>query len=118
MMLDYRTTMAIGEDRYRDVLDLLAAAGLDAAFIQTGGMCAALEVVLDNGHSLLITDEEDTLAWDRAEHEGWAVGLYPPHRDECDSGCLQFDCTSDGSPEALVPLIHAALRRHALGGPA
>ena len=63
---------------YQDVLDRLAAAGLPAAFTQTGGMCAALEVQLETGHTLLITDADDTLAWDRREHEGWRVGLFPP----------------------------------------
>lgn len=77
-MLDYPTTMKIGQSRYQDVLDLLQAQGLGATFTQTGGMCAALEVLLDSGHTLLVTDAEDTLAWDREEHRGWGVGLYPP----------------------------------------
>lgn len=41
--------MAWGKQQYRDVLDTLHRAGLSADFVQTGGMCAALEVMLDGG---------------------------------------------------------------------
>ncbi len=75
-MMGYDATMAIGQARYQDVLDLLQATGLGATFTQTGGMNAALEVLLDGGHSLLITDAQEPLAWDRIEHMGWGVGLY------------------------------------------
>lgn len=108
-MLDYGETMMGGQARYQDVLDDLAAAGLPASFTQTGGMCAALEVTLDSGHTLLITDQNDTLAWDREEHRGWAVGLYPPDRAGSDGECLVFDSAADGSPPALRPLIDTVL---------
>lgn len=108
-MLDYQTTMTIGQSRYRDVLDLLADAGLGATFTQTGGMNAALEVLLDSGHTLLITDAEDSLSWDRDEHHGWGVGLYPPDQANTDGECLAFDSTDDGSPQALPPLAHHVL---------
>lgn len=110
-MLDYQTTMRVGQSRYQDVLDLLEAQGLGATFTQTGGMCAALEVLLDSGHTLLITDEEDTLSWDREEHRGWGVGLYPPDQANTDGECLVFDSTDDGSPQALVPLVEQVLRQ-------
>lgn len=97
-MLDYDTTMAIGQSRYQDVLDLLVRAGLEASFIQAGGMNAALEVLLDGGHTLLITDAEDSLSWEREEHQGWGVGLYPPGWANTEGECLVFDATSDGSP--------------------
>ena len=58
-MLDYETTMRTGQDRYQDVLDRLRDAGMRDTFTQTGGMCAALEVVLDSGHALLVSDEDD-----------------------------------------------------------
>lgn len=108
-MLDYDTTMKIGQTRYQDVLNLLEEQGLGGTFTQTGGMCAALEVVLDGGHTLLITDAEDTLSWDRSEHRGWGVGLYPPDQANTDGECLEFDSTEDGSLTALVPLVHRVL---------
>ena len=108
-VLDYDTAMAVGASRYGDVLRLLAAAGLAAAFTQTGGMNAALEVLLDGGHTLLITDAQDSLSWDRAEHHSWGVGLYPPDQANADGDCLAFDSTDDGSAEALVPLARAVL---------
>jgi len=49
-MLDYENTMQVGQARYQDVLDALRAAGLPGVFIKTGGMCAALQVMLDSGH--------------------------------------------------------------------
>jgi hypothetical protein len=110
-VLDYKTTMSIGADRYRDVLDRLAVVGLGATFTQTGGMNAALEVVLDGGHSLLITDAEDSLAWDREEHYGWGVGLYPPDQANTDGECLLFDSDEDGSLGALIPLVHRVLEQ-------
>jgi len=62
VMLGYDRTMKVGAAHYQDVLDHLEAAGLRAIFTQTGGMNAALEVVLDGGHTVLITDAEDSLA--------------------------------------------------------
>lgn len=108
-MLSYDQTMAIGADRYRDVLDRLSAAGFGATFTQTGGMNAALEVLLDGGHTLLITDAEDSLSWDREEHRGWGVGLYPPDQANTDGECLAFDSTEDGSPEVLLSLLGQVL---------
>jgi hypothetical protein len=108
-MLDYQTTMKIGQDRYQDVLDRLRDGGMPGVFTQTGGMCAALEVVLDSGHTLLVTDEDDTLSWDRAEHRGWGVGLYPPDYAHNDGECLTYESTDDGSADALLPLIDQVL---------
>lgn len=115
-MLDYDATMAIGQARYQDVLDRLTTTGLPAAFTQTGGMCAALEVTLDSGHTLLVTDAEDSLTWEREEHQGWGVGLYPPDQVNSDGECLAFGSTGDGSPEALVPLVGAVLRAYTRRG--
>ena len=109
-MLSYDQTMAAGADQYRDVLGLLAGAGLGATFTQTGGMNAALEVLLDGGHTLLITDAEESLSWDRREHHGWGVGLYPPDQANVGGDCLAFDSTDDGSPSALVELAWQVLR--------
>lgn len=111
-MLSYDQTMAAGADRYRDVLALLAEAGLAATLTQTGGMNAALEVLLDGGHTLLATDAEDSLPWDREEHRGWGVGLYPPDQANTDGQCLAFGSTDDGSAEALVPLARSVLAEY------
>ena len=73
--------MAWGAEQYADVLAALEEEGLPAIFTQTGGMCAAIEVQLETGRTLLVTDAEDTLAWAWAEHEGWAVGLYAAGED-------------------------------------
>ncbi len=45
-----------------------ASYGYLRQFTQTGGMCAALEVTLDNGAHLFVTDADDSLAWDRTRH--------------------------------------------------
>lgn len=108
-MLSYESTMAVGQARYEDVLRVLQAAGLGATFTQTGGMNAALEVLLDGGYTLLITDAEDSLSWDRDEHRGWGVGLYPPDQANSDGECLLFESDDDGSPEALLPLVGLVL---------
>lgn len=103
-MLSFDATMEIGAARYEDVLAQLAVAGLRATFTQTGGMNAALEVLLDSGHTLLVTDAEDSLAWERDEHRGWGVGLYPPEQADDAGECLAFDSTADGTAAALPPL--------------
>lgn len=108
-MLDYDATMAVGAYRYQDAIRLLTESGLPTTFTQTGGMNAALQVQLDGGHTLLVTDAEDSLSWDREEHRGWGVGLYPPCQANTDGECLLFDSTEDGSAEALVPLAQALL---------
>ncbi len=114
-MLGYDTTMTIGAASYQDVLDHLAARGLRASFTQTGGMNAALEAVLDGGYTVLITDAEDSLAWDRDEHQGWGVGLYPPDQANTDGECLAFDSTADGSPQALFELVQQVLHTFTRG---
>ena len=90
-MLDYQTTMTIGAGRYQDVLDVLREAGLDATFTQTGGMNAALEVMLDGG---------------------WGVALYPPDQANTDGECLAFDSTDDGSARGLPELAWQVLRNY------
>lgn len=107
-MLDYQTTMSIGADRYSDVLGQLASSGLPASFTQTGGMCEAIEVRLDGGSTLLITDAEDSLSWDRDQHRGWGVGLYPP-ASAYDAGPSVFDSTDDGGVPAVLDLVRSVL---------
>lgn len=106
--LTYEETMAVGQDRYQDVIDHLTESGLPTSFTQTGGMCAALEVTLEAGYTLLITDAEDTLSWDRQDHKGWGVGLYRPD-SEYDDGPLAFESVEDGSLAVLLPAIYEVL---------
>lgn len=73
--MSYEETMSLGVKEYLDVLARLTNEGLPAELIQTGGMCAAIEVHLETGHMLLITDASDTLSWARAEHECWGSWL-------------------------------------------
>jgi hypothetical protein len=106
----HEQTMAWGAEQYRDVLDELAAGGLHGEFVQTGGMCAAIEVMLDGGHYLLFTDLEDSLSWDRQDHEGWFVGLYEPEDCRTADGPLRWLLDEDGSPETAVKLARRLLR--------
>jgi len=101
--------MEFGRARYQDVIDLLTEQlGLSATFTQTGGGNAALEVALADGRTVLVTDEEDALSWNREDHRGWGVGVYRED-SEYDDGPLAFESTSDGEPAALPPLVTAAL---------
>ena len=110
-MLSYEEAMEVGAHRYRDVLDALAGAGLAAQFTQTGGMCAAIEAVLESGRVLLVTDAEDTLSWDRGAHRGWGVGVYRPDGDGgyLDDGPLVYDSAQDGSITVLLTLVARVL---------
>jgi hypothetical protein len=108
-VLTYEETMAVGRSQYQDVLDALAADGLPAEFTQTGGMNAALQVSLDGGWSLLVTDAEDSLSWARAEQQGWGVGLYAPEH-AFDGECRAWATTPDSSLPALRAVIEEVLR--------
>ncbi len=66
--------------------------------------------MLDGGHTLLITDAEDILSWDREEQSGCGVGLYPPDQANTDGDCLAFGNTQDTTVPALLPLIEQVLR--------
>jgi hypothetical protein len=106
----YTAAMALGAAQYADVLTALTEAGFPTVFTQTRGMCAALEITLDNGGHLLVTDAEDTLAWNRADHAGWGVGLYPRDDDQAyDSGSLAYGSTPDSDTAALLALVHDVL---------
>jgi hypothetical protein len=100
--------MAVGEARYADVIAALNHAGLPTVFTQTGGMCAALEVTLEAGQHLLITDAEDSLSWEREEQRGWGVGRYVAD-SEYDDGPLAFGDSEDSSIESLFALIREVL---------
>jgi hypothetical protein len=102
--MTFDETMAWGARQYQDVLDALAAVGLDGEFTQTGGMCAALQVTLDGGYYLLFTDQDDTLAWSRAEHEGWCVGLFEPDERRKVDGPMRYLRDADGTCENAITL--------------
>ncbi len=104
----YDEAMAVGAGRYADVIDTLNSAGLPTVFTQTGGMCAALEVTLENGQHLLITDAEDALSWDRDEHRGWGVGRYVTD-SEYDDGPLAFADSADSDTDTLLKLVAEVL---------
>ena len=100
--------MAVGTARYADIIATLNSAGLPTVFTQTGGMCAALEVTLENGQHLLITDAGDSLSWERGEQRGWGVGRYVTD-SEYDDGPLAFAESADRSIEALFVLVREVL---------
>jgi hypothetical protein len=108
--LTYEQTMAWGAQQWSDVTDRIRSAGLGRAeFTQTGGMCAAIVAGLEDGYYLLVTDAEDTLSWDRASHQGWYVGLYPPE-NEVSSEPITYLEDPDGSTDKLLELIRTVLR--------
>lgn len=98
----YSQSMEYGERQYSDVLDLLAANGYRVAFTQTGGMSAAIELALDETKYALVTDADGPLAWERQDHQGWAVGVYE-YQDTSDA--VAFDSTTNGSLEALIGIL-------------
>lgn len=101
--------MAYGAAQYADVLDAFRAEGWDASFTTTGGNCAAIELTLDDGAYVLVTDADDTLSWERDEHDGWSVGLYVPDENgDCDEP-VSFETTDDGSPAKALELVRRAL---------
>ncbi|HXC77609.1 MAG TPA: hypothetical protein VNU19_11205 [Candidatus Acidoferrum sp.] len=108
-MMSYEQTMTSGAEQYRDVLAALSDGGLRGEFIQTGGMCAALQVMLDGGHYLLFTDLEDTLSWERAAHEGWFVGLYEPEERRSVDGPLRWLEDPDGSSAKAIELARRVI---------
>lgn len=107
-MLTYAETMALGQAQYQDVLDDLAAAGYPATFTQTGGMNAALEVMLEAGWALLITDAADALSWERADQRGWGVGLFAPEGRYLHAPGA-FAETAATSTDSLLALIRQVL---------
>ncbi|MGY2082798.1 hypothetical protein ACI790_03400 [Blastococcus sp. SYSU DS0539] len=106
--MSYEETMAAGRAEYADVIGRLTGIGLPTQFTQTGGMNAALEVWLDGGYSILVTESDDSLAWSRAEHRDWGVALYPPS-EQYDGECLMAAVSDDGSVDALLILVQELL---------
>ena len=107
--MSYDETMNWGARQYADVLAALRRNGLPAQFVQTGGMCAAIEVQLEAGFQLLVTDAEDTLSWARVDHQGWWVGLYPPDEAGAD-GPIRWDQVDEGDLGSLLALIDQVMK--------
>ncbi len=108
-MLSYEETMALGRSQYADIIDDLHQMGLPAEFMQTGGMNAALEVRLEGGYSILVTESDDSLAWSRDDHRDWGAALFPP-RQQYDGDCLVADTSNDGSTAALLALLDRLMK--------
>ena len=107
-MLSYEETMEVGRAESADVIQELTANGLPTEFTQTGGMNAALEVRLDGGYSILVTEADDSLSWSRAEHRDWGAALYPPS-EQYDGECLAGAPSGDGSVAGLRALVQELL---------
>lgn len=113
-MRDVTTILAQATNTYADVLLALNDAGLPTVVTQTGGLCGALEITLETGQHLLITDAHDTLPWDRSEHAGWGVGLYP-RDDEYTGGHLACADTEASDVLTLLGLVRQVLTAGARG---
>ncbi|MDM7488685.1 hypothetical protein QT969_10320 [Rhodococcus sp. CSLK01-03] len=102
MTEEYRLVMEYGARQYEDVLALLAEHGYRAHFTQTGGMCPAIEVAVNEERYALITDADGPLSWEREDHRGWAVGVY---EFEDSSDPVVFETAEESSLEALMSLL-------------
>jgi len=98
------------DDDYGDVVTALAELGLPAVLAGTGGGHAALQVTLETGEYLLISDAEDGLSLDRGQQRGWGVGLYRRGSD-FDDGPTRFESTDDDVTDvpALLGLVRTVL---------
>ncbi|MGW0355827.1 hypothetical protein ACWDXV_16630 [Nocardia nova] len=92
------------DQEYSDVLAILRGHGYDAGIADTGGGCEAIEISLKNDSRLLVTDKDELLAWDRADHHGWGVGLY-----DSDGEMVCYRDTDDGSAEGLLAVVLDAI---------
>jgi hypothetical protein len=99
---EYDRAMMHAVEVYADVLSALAQAGYSAAMTQTGGMCLAIEISLAGGATVLVTDKDEILPWDRDDHRGWGIDRYPTD-DSAEP--IQSVAVDDGSPAALVAAL-------------
>jgi hypothetical protein len=111
--MTYEETMRRGAAEYADVLDALLHAGLPGHFTQTGGMCAAIEIQLEADSSLLITEADDTLCWDRQQHASWGVGFYGEW-DDLPSVYLE---STEGDLDSVMTTIERVLAAAASARP-
>lgn len=108
-MQTFEEAMLEGQAEYQDVIDALGSAGYRATFTQTGGMNAALEVLLDGGWALLITDANEALSWARSEQQGWGVGLFTPE-ERYWAAPTAFASTPAVDVASLLALVQQVLR--------
>lgn len=118
--MGYEETMQAGAARYGDVTEMLRRDfGVAATFTQTGGMCAAIEMMLETGAMVLVTSADDSLPWDRAALTSWGVGVYAPNVGCCsdtepchcvDSAPAGWAEVSQAGYAALFATVSAALR--------
>lgn len=99
--------MRRGRDEYADIIAQLLNHGLPTTFTQTGGMNAALEVQLETGDYLLVTDAHDSLPLHRADQQGWGVGLY--RAESADTGPDIFASSPTATSDALLQLVRELL---------
>jgi len=99
-----------GWDSYGDVIAALGDMGLPSVLTSTGGGHAAVEVALETGQHLLISDAADGLSRDRHQQLGWGVGLYR-QGSEYDDGPTRYDATEDDVTDvpALLDLVRTVL---------
>ena len=70
-------------------------------------MNAAIEVQLETGAHLLITDTEEPLSWHRDDQRGWAAGMYPGAEES--EGAERFESTESNEVDALIEIIKQVL---------
>jgi hypothetical protein len=120
----YVGAMESVEETYSDVMEALRAVGHEAAVIQTGGMCMAIQIAYAGNWDryLLLTDAEDVLSRERHEDQGWGLGVYDETGDDSDGMPMNlFEDEGDiltaerKTPEEAVRLANQAteaLRTH------
>jgi hypothetical protein len=104
----YDAEMVRGANEYADILTALASADYIAGFTQTGGMCFAIQLHLNDGTYALVTDKDDVLAPTRSDHRGWSIGIYDP-KDTSDP--LRSESTDDSTAAGLLALAASMIDR-------
>ena len=113
-MLTYDETMRLGAQNYAEPINALRQDGWQVEFTQTGGMNAAIQITLEGGSYLLITDADDSLSWYREDQQGWGVGYWADpdryNQPEYD-GCLAYESDGEATDtETLRALVHEVVR--------
>lgn len=101
-VLNFDGNMSV-EGQYDDIIDLLHRHGYNAGIMDTGGGCLAIEIPLDTGRTLIITDKQGPLD-NRDELRGWGIGLLNETGGFEDS---EYREVSNSSPEALLAGLKA-----------
>ncbi len=101
---------AFGARQYWDVLQLLTRAGLQADFVVDDDGGAAVQIQLDSGQTLLVTEVDGPLPRLREDHRSWGVSLHRTRRGPDEEGPAAWDGSQDdGSLKALLPLVSGVL---------